>query len=81
MPYIPKRYRSVNEARTYRNEQRKGNYAQTRKNAFSSGLIWTKEEIEMILDTRLSDREISRIIGRSVQSIQVKRSKILKRSR
>ena len=59
-----------------RNEEKKRNYAKTRRNATNSNLSWTGEEIKMIFSpNRPSDREMSAILGRSVQAIQVKRAK------
>ena len=44
------------------------------------GLDWTAEEIKLIMSkTDLSDRELSEQLGRSVLSIQVRRSKEKKR--
>jgi hypothetical protein len=36
---------------------------------------WVWEEIQLILYSRLTDSKLSKILGRSVQSIQIKRCK------
>ena len=40
---------------------------------------YTDEEIQMILDHNLTDTEIAKKIGRSVQAIQIKRSRLQKK--
>ena len=59
------------------NASKKRNYAQT-QNAVCSYKRWTPQEIEMILDSKLTDRELAKLLGRSMQSIQVKRAKVNK---
>ena len=39
---------------------------------------WTQKEIEMVLARDMADMELSALIHRSVQSIQIKRSRLLK---
>jgi hypothetical protein len=69
-----------------RNEHRAANYAQTREGARSSGLRWEQWE-DRAITTRtvqwrrgLTDRQLSTILGRSVQAIQVRRTRIERRS-
>ncbi len=57
------------------NEHKKKNYAQSRVNAVNKRNLWTLKEIDEILTSPLSDRELSEKLGRSVQAIQVKRTK------
>ena len=57
-------------------EDKYANYAQTRRNNWNGGRVWSAKEIERLEDENLSDRELSKLLGRSVQSIQVKRSKL-----
>lgn len=57
-------------------EEKYKNYAQTRRNNWNSGRVWSAKEIEHLEDESISDRELSKLLGRSVQSIQVKRSKL-----
>lgn len=61
-----------------RNEYRKRNYQQT-QNAPNHRKPWTTKEIEYVLRHDLIDRELSKILGRSVQSIQVVRCRAIKR--
>ena len=39
---------------------------------------WTQKEIEMVLARDMTDMELSALIHRSVQSIQIKRTRLLK---
>ena len=59
------------------NAQKARNYNKT-SNAPNSNLKWCDWEIEMILEHSISDRELSKKLGRSVQSIQIKRCRINK---
>lgn len=52
------------------------NYAQTRKNAKNNYKHYTKDDIKLIMSRSMSDRELSKLIHRSVQSIQIKRSRV-----
>lgn len=57
-----------------RNKARKANYARGRfidKNR--KHRLWTNEELEIIIFSLLTDREISKMIKRTVQAIQMKR--------
>lgn len=81
---MPKSLKSMKDRRKalkLRNTQRKKNYAKSRKNATFSGRNWNIRDIEIILNSPLSDREISKMIGRSVQAIQIKRSRVLGKGR
>jgi hypothetical protein len=61
-----------------RNKGKKINYSKTRKNAKNTGRPWGDHEVRRIFSTdRPSDRELSVELGRSVQAIQVKRSKTI----
>ena len=63
----------------YRNKERKKYYAQFRKGAFNEGKRWEDEDIDEIIMTEgCSDRILSTRLGRSVQAIQGKRSKVWK---
>jgi hypothetical protein len=70
-----------------RNEARAANYAQTRVNAKNARRPWSQEEDRAIATRRtatgmgslqadLTDRELSKILGRSVQAIQVRRTRL-----
>ena len=65
----------------YRNEERKTYYAKHRtlETTRNEGQRWSKEEITLIMDAnRPSDPELAKQLGRSVQAIQVKRTKLLR---
>jgi hypothetical protein len=55
-----------------RNRQRKNNYDQTR-GGYKSGKRWSYKDEENLLCSRSTDRQLSKLIGRSVQAIQLKR--------
>lgn len=57
-----------------RNEGKKRNYAARR---FGNGRPWTQEEIDLIKTSDLSDTELAAKMMRSVQAIQVKRSRTI----
>ena len=60
----------------HRNFLRRKNYQQTQE-APNTRKRWLPEEIQAIYDDdRPCDRELSALLGRSVQSIQVKRAKL-----
>lgn len=65
----------VDEARRRYYESKKKNYSQTVE-AVNRRKHLVDKELLMILNHDISDRELSKIIGRSVQSIQTKRSKL-----
>ncbi len=62
-----KRYKRNSQARN-REKGRIGTYPHE----------WTEDEISLILNSELTDRELSKIIKHSVQAIQGKRHKIKK---
>lgn len=68
--------RETEEGRLRRSIYRKRNYDQTRKNNFNKCLYYNKQEDLMILEHNISDRELSKKIGRSVQAIQTRRWRI-----
>lgn len=65
-----------------RNEARAANYAQTRVNATNARRPWGQEENRAIATRRwrgerdLTDRQLSERLGRSVQAIQVRRTRL-----
>jgi hypothetical protein len=72
---VNRKWRQANPERF--NEHKKNNYAQTRKNAHNSSLPWSKnEEAAITAEARPSDRELSKKLGRSVQAIQIHRSRM-----
>lgn len=57
-----------------RNVARKANYARGRFiDTKRKHRLWTNEELEIIIFSLLTDREISKMIHRTVQAIQMKR--------
>lgn len=68
------KYRDKEKARITCNRQRQRYYGQSR-NAPNKGRRWTEEEIKIIMEHSMTDREIAELIGRSVEAIQVKRCK------
>ena len=51
-------------------------YARGRAHADNSRSPWTEKEILLILERKSNDRHLAILIGRSIQAIQVKRSKV-----
>lgn len=68
-------YKDINKWRETCREQRKRYYNKTSKRK-NYRKPWTEEEINMIINSKLTDHEISDILERSVQSIQIKRCRI-----
>ena len=58
-----------------RNASRKKYYEKT-QNAINSRLSYSKEEDTLILAHEIPDTELSKQIGRSVQGIQIRRSRL-----
>lgn len=75
MPKSLKYFADPVKAQEYRNRQRLQNYKKTQK---YEKRRWTKEEVEKILYSDLSDFELSEIIHHSVEAIQIKRSRCKK---
>ena len=77
--YLPnwvKRFEDKEEAKRLRNIYRKRNYAKTQGYPKRQ---WTIKEMDLILYSDKSDAELARMLKRSVQSIQIKRSRIKKK--
>lgn len=73
-----KGYKDMEKWRAGCHKERLKYYRQT---AFApkSDLPWTDEEIEIVLAHKSRDRDISKMLGRSVASIQIKRCRINKK--
>ena len=69
-----KKWKKANPEKT--KLSRKRNYAVTQRNARNYREAWTIEHMRMIMARDMLDRDLSRIIGRSVQAIQLKRCKL-----
>ena len=72
------RYADEEKYRNYRNAYKKRYYMRT-GNAPNKGARWTDAEIALIQDRRKSDTELAALMGRSVESIQIKRSRMAKK--
>ena len=71
---MPKRrYKDNEKERIYRNNQRHINYSST---ALYERSRYTEEDDKLILAHEIPDRLLSEIIHHSVQSIQIRRSRI-----
>lgn len=75
MPNWVKQYKDKEKARNFRNIQRKRNYAKTQGYPPRE---WTLQEMDLILNSDKTDRELAEILKRSVQSIQIKRCRLKK---
>ena len=63
-----------------RNEERKRYYDQFLSGNFNEGKWWSQEDDQLILNRpHLHDRVLHKILGRSVEAIQVRRSKLRKK--
>ena len=75
MPNTFRKYKDMEKARTTRNQQRKRNYARSRRGAFRRDQGWTASDMVMLETFLGTDRQLSTILGRSVEAIQIKRSR------
>ena len=71
------KYKDLDKWKKTASAQRKRYYDKT-TNQRNSRKKWTQYEIETILDHEKTDSELSKNLGRSVRSIQVKRSRLKK---
>lgn len=69
-----KDYKDIDKWRKTCHKQRLKYYRKT-ANAKNRGKQWTNEEVELVMLHELTDTMISKIIGRSVEAIQIKRCK------
>lgn len=76
MPNFVKRYKDKDKARKIRNVQRQKYYAKT---AVYPARLWSADEEKAVLAHSIPDMELSVLIGRSVESIQLKRSRLKQR--
>jgi hypothetical protein len=75
MPKCLKYYKSSKKAKAYRSRHRKKNYDKTR-NMKNTRNIWSTNEEELLSSFKGSDKELSDILNRGVQAIQIKRWKL-----
>lgn len=71
-----KLYKDKDKALKARNRWRKNNYTKGRKYSTSKGKRYTIEEVKLVLDHSIPDIELAKLLKRSVQSIQTKRSEL-----
>ena len=76
MPSFVKRMKDNDKCRMIRNKQRQKNYAQT--NIYPPKGAWANWEEELVLEHSMTDRQLSKLLERSVQAIQLKRSRLKK---
>lgn len=72
-----KRWKRRNPQKVQEAKQR--NYKQTAVGNFNEGRWFDQHDDLLVLNSSCSDRELHSIIGRSVQSIQIRRSKLKRR--
>lgn len=65
-----------NNHRDIFNEQKKRYYSKSALNAQNFKKQWTHEEDNLVLKHEISDNELAKQIGRSVQAIQIRRSRL-----
>ena len=65
-----------NNNRDIFNEQKKRYYGKSARNAHNYRKQWTHEEDNLVLKHEISDTELAKQIGRSVQAIQIRRSRL-----
>lgn len=70
-------YKDLEKWRKSCENQRKRYYAKT-TDAENKNQPYTEREIELILQHDITDTQLSKMIGRSVKAIQVKRAKLNK---
>lgn len=66
-------YKDKEKLRETRNKQRKRYFKQTQGN---EPRRWEPEEIRLMLETKMTDRELAKTLNRSIQSIQMKRHRL-----
>ena len=69
-------YSDMDKFKKTRNAQRLRYY---RKTQGYGRRLWTSEEIDLVMTSSITDMDLSEVIKRSVQAIQVKRSMLKKR--
>lgn len=67
-------YRDLDKWRKTKREQKKRYYEKTR-NGRNHRQRWAMREINMVMEHKITDTELATLIGRSVGSIQIMRSK------
>ena len=65
-----------NNNRDIFNEEKKRYYSKSARDAYNFKKQWTHEEDNLVLKHEISDAELAKQIGRSVQAIQIRRSRL-----
>lgn len=68
-----KQYKNKEKAHAYKNRQRKRNYDLGEPKNPKTHKLFNEYEMFLILEHKLTDREIAKKINRTVRSIQIKR--------
>ena len=71
-------YRDLDKWKTRCREQKRRYYSKTQY-ARNGNVKWTEEENNLVLQHNITDTELSKLIGRSVASIQTQRSVLKKK--
>lgn len=71
------KYKDMEKWKETSRKQKRKYYAKT-SNRKNSKKKWTQYEVELIMEHKQSDSELSETLGRSVRSIQIKRCRINK---
>ena len=74
------KYKDQGKARKTCNATRMRYYQKT-QGAINSGQRWSDEETELVMKHEMTDTEISKAIGRSVQAIQLRRYNQMKKEK
>ena len=75
--WIRKTRKSEEAIRAKRNRERQRNYDRGRTDMRNNFEPYTYEECERIINHDISDRELAKEIGRSVEAIQNKRNRLM----
>ncbi|MEK7157758.1 MAG: hypothetical protein AAB688_01640 [Patescibacteria group bacterium] len=73
-----KKFRSLNPEK--RNRERKKNYDAGAKYDYSSRIRYSEQEKKLVLEFKGTDRELAKLISRSVKAVQAKRGRMKKES-
>lgn len=76
--FFQKKYRSHHPEK--RNKERKENYDRGAQYDYNSHKKYSKQEEELILKSKKTDRELAKVMSRSVKAIQAKRARMKKES-
>jgi hypothetical protein len=76
MPSYVKIYKNREKMLRRRNRERKRNYKKSRIYSFGKR-TWSGKEILILNNFKGIDMELAELLGRTVQSIQVKRSRLI----